>query len=44
MENKAKPQKKKRQVQIRDIVPQKDAKGGRTNGDPCDGSEITRRR
>lgn len=41
MENKTKPQKKKVQIQIRDIVPRKDAKGGRMNGDPCDGSERT---
>lgn len=41
MENKPKLEKKRTQIQIRDISPKKDAKGGRANGDPCDGSERT---
>jgi hypothetical protein len=38
--NKAKSPKTKTQVKIRDLKPQKDAKGGlRRTGDPCDGGE-----
>ena len=38
--NKAKSTKTKTQVKIRDLKPQKDAKGGlRRTGDPCDGGE-----
>jgi hypothetical protein len=43
MANNEKREKKK--IQIRDIVPKKDAKGGTIvrGGDPCDGSARTRR-
>jgi hypothetical protein len=42
LEKKEKKGKKKFAVKVRDIVPKKDAKGGRT-GDPCEGGQFRRK-